>query len=149
MHLTLRRFGLVAALGLGLLGSGEASADGTLSCDLSGTWLPDNEQMNLKLLMVTTNSRSAVLSGVYTSPSEDTTATANGSVTNGTWLIDLSFMDAEDRGELRHLVGSGDPVKAGRRLMGSRNVSIKGDFTETINGNIVKKGTFAIEGTCK
>ena len=141
MNVTLKRLGVVLAMGLGVLGASDASADQRLSCDMAGTWMPDNDTFAFVASYIAKDGPDT-FTGVYNNASAGAVANVNGVATNGTWIINLTYTDAKHRGYEKHLVGQGTRAK-------NNLLTIKGDFTAKKDGAVVQKGTFTINGKCK
>lgn len=141
MNVTLKRLGLVAAMGLGMFGASDASADSRLTCDMSGTWYPDNDSFAFVAAYIAKDGPDT-FTGVYTNSSAGAVANVNGLANNGTWIINLIYTDAGHKGYEKNLVGQGKREK-------NNSITIKGDFTAKKNGATVQKGTFTINGKCK
>lgn len=142
MNVTLKRLGVVLAMGLGVFGASDAVADSTLTCDMAGTWYPDNDSFAFVAKYIAKDGPDT-FTGVYTNSSAGAVANVNGVATNGTWIINLTYTDAGHRGYEKSLVGTGT------RNAKTNLLTIKGDFTAKKNGGVVQKGTFTINGKCK
>lgn len=143
MKTSLTRLGLIAFTSLCIAGgvTRYAWAQQKLTCDMSGTWFPDNDSYAFIADYVVRNGPDT-FSGVYVNSSAGATAKVNGTANNGHWSIALIYTDAKHKGYEKYLTGEGT-------RQSNNTIVIKGDFTAKKSGSVVQKGTFVMNGKCK
>ena len=75
------------------------------------------------------------------SPKAGSTANVQGSASNGTWTIVLTYTDAGHRGWTKELVGTGSNNKG--------TLAINGKYVTKKSGAKTGEGSFQLNGKCK
>ena len=143
MNSTLKRLALIGFTSLCVVGgvAADARADRKLSCEMSGTWFPDNDSFAFVADYISKDGPDT-FTGVYVNSSAGAVANVKGAASNGTWIISLQYTDAKHKGYEKALVGQGKAAK-------NNTIDINGNFTAKKDGKEVQKGTFKMNGKCK
>lgn len=138
-------------IGLGLVAAGTiaglalaaapARADKKLTCEMTGTWIEQNDRFVFQAEYTAKNGPDTFV-GTYFNASAKTTARVKGAADKGTWAIVLEYTDQGHRGQTRELLGKG-------QLIGNSTLTVNGAYVYKEFGRQIGTGNFSLIGKCK